>query len=60
MLSVLIKEREEEDEDARLGSIQLLGTFQFMSKASPPRIKEGEQSKTTNLDKTGLLRARSR
>ena len=59
-LSVLIKEREKEDEDARLGSIQLLGTFQFMSKASPPRIKVGEQTKTTNLGKDRIIEGKAK
>ena len=34
-LKALIKKRENEKNEARLGSMQMLGALQFMSKASP-------------------------
>ena len=42
-LSTLIKKSEKTMEDARLGSIHMIGTLQVMPKASPQGSEEGEQ-----------------
>ena len=43
-LSTLIEKSEKMMEDARLGSIQMIGAFQVMPKASPQGSEEGEQT----------------
>ena len=43
-LNTLIEKSEKTMEDARLGSIQMIGTLQVMPKASPQGSKEGEQT----------------
>ena len=42
-LSTLIEKSEKTMEDARLGSIQMIGALQVMPKASPQGSEEGEQ-----------------
>ena len=42
-LSTLIEKSEKTMEDARLGSIQMIGTLQVMPKASPQGSEAGEQ-----------------
>ena len=43
-LSTLIEKSEKTMEDARLGSIQMIGALQVMPKASPQGSEEGEQT----------------
>ena len=43
-ISTLIEKSEKMVEDARQGSIQIIGALQVMPKASPQRSEEGEQT----------------
>ena len=59
-LSALIEKSEKTMEDARLGSIQMLGALQVMPKASPQGSKAGEQTKVANPRGDNILKGKEK
>ena len=49
VLNTLIKKSEKKDEEAHLGSMQMLSALQFISKASSQGSKAREQAKVSSL-----------
>ena len=60
MLSALIEKNEKTMEDARLGSIQMIGALQVMPKASPQGSDAGEQAEVASPHGDNILEGKEK
>ena len=59
-LSALIKKNKKTEEDARLGSIQMIGALQVIPKASPQGSEAGEQAKVASPRDDKILKGKKK
>ena len=59
-LNALIEKSEKTMEDARLGSIQMLGALQVMPKASPQGSETGEQAEVASPCRNNILKGKEK
>ena len=59
-LNALIKKSENEEEDACLDSMQMLGALQVMSKASSQGNEAGEQTKVANPHEDMIIKVKEK
>ena len=55
---ILIKDREKEEEEASLGSLQMLGALQVMTKANSLGSEAGKQTKVASSSKGMVIKGK--